>query len=468
MTGLLLDNPIADTREIGPTPEGVAAPVPHSPVASMPSEPPSVLADSIMPDAERRTAIRNVRMMRVLDRIASRFEAAGVPLLALKGAVLNMTVYDRPDQRPMDDLDLLIREQDVDRVFTLLEEMEGLRGVSLVREDFFPRFHYEIEYTVGRIYPVRVDLHVRPFRPLRYSRVVPTDALWASARRVRIDEGTILIPSDEEMLIHLATHAAIHACARRMWLMDLYLWVVQHGDRMDWSRFVDTAGRWRLAWPVRQALESAERRFGPFLPVDVLPGLMQQKVNWRDRLALRQAPQDAQRPVMHVLVNALTTPGWMFVLGYLRRVLIPDRAHMADWYCGRHWGWLAFAHLCRWLRPLTSRIPVKWKWFTKIETRESRVHGIGVFATRRLKPGEVIARYHGREVDREGMYVVPHKTKNGQTLYVELTGRLKLLNHSCRANARLEDFRLVATRPVMLGQEITISYGQAACDCNKG
>lgn len=323
----------------------------HAPVGATSVTPTRSLGSgSSLPSAARRTAIRNARMMRVLDRIAARFEEAGVPLMALKGAVLNMTVYDRPDQRPMDDLDLLIREPDIKLAFALLEDMGGVSGETLVRGDFFPRFHYEMEYTVGHIYPVRIDLHVRPFRPLRYGRVVPTDALWASARRMRIDEGTILIPSDEEMLIHLAAHAAIHACARRSWLVDLHRWVVRRRDAINWERFVDTADRWRLALPVREALARAQRDLGSFLPADVLPALAQKKVSWRDRLALRQAPRDAERPVMHVLVSALTTPGWLFVLGYLRRVLIPGRAHMADWYGRRHWGWLPIAHLLRWLR----------------------------------------------------------------------------------------------------------------------
>ena len=311
---------------------------------------------SPMTSAARKRAIRNVRMMRALDRIAAKFDEVGVPLMALKGAVLNMTVYDGPDQRPMDDLDLLVRETDVKQALSLLKDLGGVSGETLVHGDFFPRYHYEIEYAVGRIYPVRIDLHVRPFRPLRYARVMPTDALWTSARHMRIDKGVILVPSDEEMLIHLAAHAAIHACARRSWLVDLQRWVAWRGDAIDWTQFVTTAAHWRLALPVHGALVLAERELGSFLPADVVARLSQEKANWRDRLALRQAPRDAERPVMHVLVSAVTTPGWLFVLGYLRRVLFPGRAHMGEWYSGRHWGWLPIAHLARCVRPLWSRI----------------------------------------------------------------------------------------------------------------
>ncbi|GAG45565.1 unnamed protein product, partial [marine sediment metagenome] len=45
-----------------------------------------------------------------------------------------------------------------------------------------------------------------------------------------------------------------------------------------------------------------------------------------------------------------------------------------------HLAWLPCAHLLRWLAPVTSRMPLRWRWLTKMETRESRLHGTGVFA----------------------------------------------------------------------------------------
>lgn len=411
-----------------------------------------------------RTGTTNVRMMHLLERIAARFNNAGVPLLALKGAALNLTVHERPDERPMSDLDLLIKPDHIDRAFALLEGLEALRGEPLVREDFFPRFYYETEYAAGHIYPVRIDLHVRPFRPLRYSRLVPEDALWRRAETVRIGAAHILVPCAEDMLIHLAAHAAIHGDSRAMWRRDIKLWAEAHEGRIDWDRFLSTVEEWRLVLPVRRGIESAERHFGESCPAHVTQRLSQSRVTWRDRLALWQAPRDADHPVTHVAVNVLCTPGWRVVLAYLSAVLFPGPAHMADWYRRRHLAWLPCAYLARWLAPITSRMPLWWRWCAKIETRKSRLHGTGVFATRNIAAGELIAHYQGREVHRDGVYVVPHKAKSGQTRRYELTGKLKFLNHSCRPNARLSGFELRAVAPVNAGQEITIDYG--TCDCN--
>ena len=66
--------------------------------------------------------LRNVRMMHLLERIAAKFNDADVPLIVLKGGALNLTVYERLDQRPMDDLDLLIRPEDIDRALGLIDQ----------------------------------------------------------------------------------------------------------------------------------------------------------------------------------------------------------------------------------------------------------------------------------------------------------------------------------------------------------
>ena len=63
-------------------------------------------------DDDFAASSRNIRMMRVLARVAKRFNDAGVPIMALKGAALNLTLYTRADARPMTDIDLLIKPQD--------------------------------------------------------------------------------------------------------------------------------------------------------------------------------------------------------------------------------------------------------------------------------------------------------------------------------------------------------------------
>ena len=412
--------------------------------------------------ADPRLVWNNICLMHLLERIAGEFNRAGVPLMVLKGAALNLALCEGPGDRPMSDLDLMVRVEHSDRASTVLEQLGCRRGVSHVREDFFPRFHYEMEYRAGRTWPLRIDLHVRPFRPLRYAGVVGPEAFWSRAEPVRIGEATVLVPAPGDMLIHLAAHAAVHGFSRGQWLKDVHRWAFAYRDRIDWDEFISAVREWRLAAAVQAAADRVEDEIGRVCPDGMRQRLFALGSSWRDRLALAQAPRDAGHPAAHVLVNLLCTPGWRFGLAYLRSMLIPDSVHMGEWYSQRHIGWLPVAHLLRLLSPVIRLVPSSWKRPAKIEVKESGPNGVGVFAARDLTAGKLIAGCHGRETDRPGPGVVRHCGSAERVRLYELTGQLRFLNHSCHPCARLCGFELRALRPIAAGQRITIDYRQ---DC---
>ena len=304
-------------------------------------------------------AARNIRLMHLLERVALRFNQAGVPLLALKGAALNLLLYQHPHQREMADLDLMVRPEHLPETLKLLNELGCRPGEPFVRRDFFPRYYYETEFLTGDVFPAKIDLHTRPFRPLRYARLLPTEAFWADAATVRIGQAKLLVPGNEAMLIHLATHAAIHGEILGKWLMDVIRWITTRTNCINWLRFLETVQHWRLNAPVLRTLAIA--RSATNIPTGVITRLERMPTSWRDRLTLWQAPRDAKHPATHVLVNALCTPGWRYTLSYLRAVAVPDRTHMSTWYRRRHPGWLICAHLARATRPSWAAFSAGWK-----------------------------------------------------------------------------------------------------------
>jgi hypothetical protein len=300
----------------------------------------------------------NIRMMRQLTRVAHALLQQGVEVLLLKGAGLNLTQYDRLDLRAMSDLDLLVRPEAAGKAMAVLEDLGCRRGPGLVRSDFFPRFHYEVEYTTGGAEPVRIDLHVRPFRPMRYAQTVPDEAFWDRSRVIETDRQHLRVPGDEEQLIHLATHAACHGYARLIWLYDICRLIDLSDGRLDWDRVGCMCRQWGLVLPVEEALRRTEGLFGPMGMEHVREALRSARVGWRDRLCLAQAPHDARRPLRHVVVNLLCTRGLRFRVAYLMATLLPGREHIGQVYKRRHPGWLACGHLRRWVRAAVRMIPI--------------------------------------------------------------------------------------------------------------
>jgi hypothetical protein len=302
----------------------------------------------------------NRMMMSALPRIVGTLYPHDVQVVLLKGAALNLTQYDRPDLRPMSDLDLWVHPEDADRARKALEHSGYRRGAGLVRDDFFPRFHYEVEYLSNDTPPVRLDLHAQPFRPLRYAQTVSSQTFWDRSQSIERDGMTVKVLADEEQFIHLATHSACHGHERLLWLYDMLRLLERAGDAFDWDRVVKQCGESRLTLPVRHALQAVENHWGPVCPDGVRTHLQSERVDWKDRLCLSQAPRDADQPVAHVAVNLLCTRGLRFRLGYLAAMLFPNRQHMGSVYARRHPGWLCLAHLRRFARAI-RRIPLLFR-----------------------------------------------------------------------------------------------------------
>jgi len=283
-----------------------------------------------------------------VEPVLARLQAEGIPFLVLKGAALNAVLYPEPGMRPMVDVDVLIRPDDAARAHAALTATGCTPGPDLVRDDFFPRYHYEREYLTSHPPPVKIDLHVRPFRPLRYARTVPDDALWDSPSTARFGDLDVWIPNAENMLIHLAVHAACHGLRELRWQYDIKCWIDRCGGDIDWERISDKCHQWRLTWPFRRALESVSELFDPLDPrIARALACARKSIGVFDRLALWQAPYGEARPVRDVLMNVLCTPGARLRLGYLRAVCLPGSGHLGQIYRRRHLGWRAAAHAVR-------------------------------------------------------------------------------------------------------------------------
>lgn len=310
-------------------------------------------------------AAANAYKLENVQRVLARLQMAKVPFLLLKGIALNATMYDA-GQRPMTDVDILIHETDAAIAHKVLGNVGCRPGAELVREDFYPKYYCEREYFTRRRPSVKIDLHCRPFHVLRYGRTVPASAMWNNAREVRVGGLTALMPGDEEMLIHLAVHAACHGNTEIRWLHDVYAWIRRCEGQIDVASAADKCRRWRIALPFNRALRAASKMF------DVHPAEAKSRTDRMlkelveatdtfagplDRLALAGANLYPISPPLHLLCNALTAPGVRFRMGYLAATLLPDPSHLGQLYRRRHAGWQLVAHAIRAARCLTQFQP---------------------------------------------------------------------------------------------------------------
>ena len=124
-----------------------------------------------------------------------------------------------------------------------------------------------------------------------------------------------------------------------------------------------------------------------------------------------------------------------------------------------------------------------------IEKRRSKIHGWGVFATRRIPKNTRIIHYAGEKIsNKESLRRERRYIKRGHIWCFKLTNRsvidagvggnaARYINHSCRPNAYIHIVGGViwirASRKIRRGEEITYNYNTdgeclITCKCRNG
>lgn len=92
--------------------------------------------------------------------------------------------------------------------------------------------------------------------------------------------------------------------------------------------------------------------------------------------------------------------------------------------------------------------------------KESALHGMGLFARKRIRKGTVLGRAQGHVTNRNG----PHVLWVTNNIGVHVQNDFRFINHSPRPNAAyLHDTTVVALRDIEAGEEILHDYEGVAC-----
>lgn len=111
-----------------------------------------------------------------------------------------------------------------------------------------------------------------------------------------------------------------------------------------------------------------------------------------------------------------------------------------------------------------------------VEKKKSQINGLGIFATKDFKKGELVIRWSAyKELSEQEVKSLPKEDRE----HVSFINNVYVLvppdgwvNHSCDPNVRLENFCYIAKRGIRKGEEITADYReeseigfQMKCNC---
>jgi len=130
-------------------------------------------------DQKSHTAKRFVRVEQLLHLIDSRARDEGIALVALKGAALYASGIYTAGERPMADIDLLVRDEAAQRTARLIEALGFHESYATWKHRVFAPDRCETPATLGE-HPgndINIELHTRikeilPLRPVEVSELV--------------------------------------------------------------------------------------------------------------------------------------------------------------------------------------------------------------------------------------------------------------------------------------------------------
>jgi hypothetical protein len=222
---------------------------------------------------------RNRRILLLLDEINSALKELGVSCLVSKGLPLAQAYYGDLGLRVPYDLDLLIKPEDTACAFGVLRDLgyepfssphAGEPGRPLWRPK---EYSWDAERVFDPDRPVLVELHTRPWerRWHGFSMECNLD-LWRDCRDTEIAGIPLLVPAEEQLLVHLAVHYAcnvLESNARLMHLLDVILLLRRRGSGLHWDQILASVTESRLAPFCFVALDLAARAGDYCLPAKV-------------------------------------------------------------------------------------------------------------------------------------------------------------------------------------------------------
>ena len=219
-------------------------------------------------------AARNEALYRTIGRIQIIFNAAGIRVILLKGAALAGIVYSEKAIRPMSDVDLLVRPEDLPSSERQLGQIGYIRFIERASQQ--PNEHYDyhavyLNKEQGAATP-RLEMHWnidRPSRPFQ----VDIDGLWRRAIPVLIGGVECATLSPEDCLLHVCLHACKHGLTSLRSLCDIAAIIEHWNERLKWRSLQARCHDWGVQNYAYLPLRLASDLFDAEVPESVLNNL---------------------------------------------------------------------------------------------------------------------------------------------------------------------------------------------------
>ena len=187
-----------------------------------------------------------IRLTAAVAPIIGDFVTQGIDVMVLKGAALS-DIYSSPAQRPMADIDLLVRPMDLPRAARILET-HGLACAHNVLEPVQVACLHSVSFEPSDGFQGSIDLHwmaspqlappgVAPAQWLRpWFEQLADDEFWTRARSISFSGIDVRAPSMTDLFLLVVLHGVRFGAADdTRWAVDAATILRHRRDEIDWN-----------------------------------------------------------------------------------------------------------------------------------------------------------------------------------------------------------------------------------------
>jgi hypothetical protein len=316
-------------------------------------------------EQQQQTLARHVLIgerLAALNRAAGR---AGLHFVALKGSALREFSVHHPGERPMGDIDILVRPCDVALAARVIDSIGYEPAYQARRHDVFVPRERVTSHSFGEHVssPLRIEVHQRVCESLPVTPVEITGSLWPVETRA----GANPYANFTALLRHLCLHTAGNLRANAMRFLQVYdcALLSRRMGESDWRELLGPEPR-RSSWWIYPVLSLAER----YVPQSVPPAVLAQfaRACPRRLRARFERCQVSDVSWSNLRIAALPGVEWARgvgeVLRFAGRRVFPSRTDLDELHRGLHTNpgiehsrWYRGSHAARILRWAMGRPP---------------------------------------------------------------------------------------------------------------
>jgi hypothetical protein len=282
-------------------------------------------------------ATKNSLIFDELGKALKIFSKAGLQVIVLKGTVLAEKIYRNLALRPMMDVDLLVKKEDL---FCLDEQMKilGYRPSDISVEDIDFSSGYLTTLDYRSLSPNSPSFHIHwhfvnsTIPNESYINNIKIEDIWRNAEKTKIANVETLVMAPHHLLIHLSEHAlrVTHSLSRFSFFCDIDEAVNFYQERLDWERLKKESYKFNLDRMVYQSLYFTSKFLETKIQENVLSELRPKRLSLGEKIFMNSISNNKRFPGLSYLVHLSMNNGFLKKMKFLGRTLFPPPQIMAQ------------------------------------------------------------------------------------------------------------------------------------------